>query len=402
MGVISTSVILLVGALSASGASGPIEGSQGTTVTLPATASAVTVSARSVLGSASPFAGITFTISQTANLTNQAVSVSWTGAAPTDGDLANKGRFDDNYVQMFECWSPPSAADPSPDDCEFGANELTTSVINESSAGSTPITRQLGTGDSSKYAYVDPAGSGTYIPFQPVDGSPPIDIPTSVSSNANQAGQAVWANPFFDYTTSNELDYARTFPDGTGSALFTTDTGLEAPGLGCGQSVTQPSGSSLTPKCWLVIVPRGTPAQENPNGAGASNVFVQTSPLSGTAWSNHIAVPLSFDPLGNSCQLGSNEDRIVGSELAQPAVNNWEPALCAAPGSPPYQFSSISEDQARQELLGGTGLGGPGMAIVSQPVDLTLVPSSDPVSYAPLTLSRVYATIDQTTLMTGV
>ena len=46
-----------------------------------------------------------------------------------------------------------------------------------------------------------------------------------------------WLNPYFRYGTSNEVDFARTYADGTGQQLFQVQTGLEAPGLGCGQSL---------------------------------------------------------------------------------------------------------------------------------------------------------------------
>jgi hypothetical protein len=386
--------LFIIAGLGSHGASAAaaIEGSQGTDTALPLTDSAVTVKAASVLGANSPFAGLTITVNQTRNLTNQAVSVTWTGGTPTDSDLGTRGRFDDNYLQIFECWgadphAPANNPGPPPTNCEFGANELNASSLSLSDAATGgPIIRQLLGGDTSPYAFVDPGGA-TYIPFQPVDGTAPIDVPTVLSTNPSNLGQPVWANPYFDYTTTNEVDYSRTYSDGTGSELFTVNTGLEAPGLGCGEKVSQPSGSTVSPQCWLVVVPRGTPAAENP--PNTSNLYVLTSAVSGEAWAHRIAIPLGFNPIGSSCQLGSNERRIVGSELLGPALNNWEPALCASPTSPPYQYSPISDDQARQELLEGTAGGGPGMAVVSRPVDSNLVSATDPVTYAPLALSAV-------------
>lgn len=389
---IGVATVALVAEFAAVVALGQVEGSQGTDITIPNGPSPVTITGASALGADSAFAGLTITVNQTAQLSNQTISVSWTGGTPTDSNQGTNGAFNgfnDNYLQIFQCWGPdtgdnPNDPGPAPTGCEFGANMNNPSEIGLSHANSGPISRALVPGDSSKYAYVDPNGAGTFIPFQPVDGTAAIDVPTNTSST-DSSGEPTWDNPYFDFTTSNEVDYARTYADGTGSALFTVDTGLEAPGLGCGQSVQQPDGSSITPQCWLVIVPRSGPKQENPGGTGE---YVDTSPLSGEAWANRISIPLSFNPVGSSCPIGANEERIVGSELAQPAILNWEPSLCSSSSSPPYQYSALSDDQARQEIV-GSGSGTPGMAVVSDPIDPTTLASGQSVVYAPLTLSGV-------------
>jgi len=390
VGVTTVILIALIGALTASASSGGIEGSQGTNVALPTTDSAVTIKGSSALGSSSPFAGLSISVNQTNHLSNQALSVTWSGGTPTNSDLLPTGLFDDNYLQIFECWGPddhsnPLNPGPAPTGCEFGANQLNNSLIGRSDGGSGPIARQIASNDPSTYAFTDPGGAGTYIPFQPPDGSAAVNVQVGQSDNPSEPG-VVWKNQYFDYTTTNEVDYGRTYKDGTGSVLFTVDTGLEAPGLGCGQQVQLPNGSSKSPQCWLVIVPRGSPMSENPSGG--SKLFIQTSPLSGQAYSHRIAIPLQFNPIGAGCQLSSSQDLIAGGELAAPAVNNWELTLCASANSPPYQFTAISEDQARQEL-GTTGPGAPGMAVVSQPLDPSQLAADDPATYAPLTLSGV-------------
>jgi hypothetical protein len=379
----------------AAGASAPVEGSQGTDTALPLTDSAVTVTGASALGSSSPFANLSVTVNQTQNLTNQAISVTWTGGTPTDSDVGaknNVGPFNDNYLQMFECWGSDDHSNslnpgPAPTGCEFGANILDSSILSLSSNTSgSEISRVLLGSDTSPYKYVDPSGGGTFMPFDPVDGAP-INVPTTASSTTvlGSPGET-WDNPYFDYTTTNEVDFARTYADGTGSVLFTVDTGLEAPGLGCGQQISQSNGTEITPQCWLVIVPRGTPSAENP--AGTSPNAVETTALSDNAWAHRIAVPLGFNPIGSSCPLGAHETRIVGSELVAPAVSSWQPALCDSASSPPYQFSAISDEVARQEVLQGS-TGGAGMGVISQPITPSTVNPSDPVTYAPLSLSAV-------------
>jgi hypothetical protein len=228
----------------------------------------------------------------------------------------------------------------------------------------------------------DPETGKVWKPFKAVDGTQ-VDAQLKVISSNTNGVSVAWQNPYFDFNTTNEIAFGRTYLNGTGSELFQLDTGLEAPGLGCGQAVeAQANGSKTIPKCWLVVVPRRGPAEENPPGVDPNRVI--TSALAPAAWQNRIAIPLQFNPVDSSCAIGANERRLVGSELATTAITNWQPTLCAAPGSPPYAYGSISDDQARQQLL-SHATGAPGMAVVTRPIDPTA--TSDPVVYAPLTLS---------------
>jgi hypothetical protein len=220
--------------------------------------------------------------------------------------------------------------------------------------------------------YFAACGSGWWVPFDSVDG-------TLVKASGNgfdpACGSNFWQNPYFDRNDTNELDFGYTRTDGTGSELFTVDTALEAPGLGCGaRSESGPRGSSMVPKCWLVVVPQPT--------SGLN------SPLVPSLWKNRIVIPLQFSPVGGNCPLGAKEVPIEGGELASPAVNNWQPALCAMPGTSPYNYSVVSDDQARQDLV-ASGATGAGMAVVSRPVNPSTVNAAAPLTYAPLTLSAV-------------
>ncbi|MGA2520643.1 MAG: hypothetical protein ABSG81_07480 [Acidimicrobiales bacterium] len=365
-------------------------GAAGTDTAIAATSSAVTVTEPS---------GLSVTVNQTQDLENQAISVSWTGGTPTDSGPGEPfdTTYSENYLQIFECWSPTgpttgAGAGPSPTQCEFGG---------ESSAGSSayPVqgtgfeySRILSQSTWSNYSqvsgYTDTSTGYIVEPFDAVDG-------TVIGQQANYNWDnnpldptAFWLNPYFSYDDTNEIDFARTYADGTGQALFQVDTGLEAPGLGCGQAVDpSSSGSDTVPDCWLVIVPRGTEAQENPTGLTGVNGVV-TSPLNPVAWANRIDIPLQFKPIGSSCAIGADEERIVGSELATAAVTSWQPALCAQPGAPPYNYSYVSDDQARTDLT-QPSYGSAGMAVFSDPIPPAQTSASDPVVYAPLTLSGV-------------
>lgn len=373
----------------ASATSNPVAGSQGTDTSLPSTSSPVTVSG------SGPFASLRVTVNQTKSLGNQAISVSWTGGAPT---ISNQpATFGGNYLQIFECWSAPTSSDPlpppSPSQCEFGGEALP-----ENATTSYPISGQSGVGFEYSRALSQPSwsnygqvtgwkdpGTGYVIePFKAVDGTV-VNQQANYSFNPNDP-TSFWLNQYFSFDNTNEIDFARTNGNGDGQQLFQVDTGIEAPGLGCGQAaLTLPDGSQHIPDCWLVIVPRGTASQENPPEI-PSDTGVVTSPLNPVAWSNRIAIPLQFKPIASTCGIGANEERIVGSELATTAVSSWQPALCATPGVPPFNYSHVPDDQARQDLT-RAAYGGAGMAVFSDPIEPSAANASNPVVNAPLTLS---------------
>jgi len=384
---IATAVVLAPHARKAS--AGSLAGSAGTDTALPATDSVVTVSGRG------PFANLQLTVNQTKGLVNQAVSVTWTGGAPSL--YASTPPLSGNYLQIFQCWGDddgtnPANPGPPPEKCQFGGLEAKR-VLNVPVPAGHVYSRILSTQGSPNYdpsqGYVDNSSGVPVVwrRFEAVDGKS-IDAELNFKFNPFiPTSGPYWLDPYFNYYTTNEDDFATTSPTGTGSELFNVDTGLEAPGLGCGQQVEAlPGGSLRRPKCWLVIVPRGTPAQENPAGTGLSGVYL--SPLDPSAWKNRIAVPLEFNPVDAQCAIGADERRIVGSEMATAAVTNWQPTLCATPGAPPFSYASLSDSQARRQLV-STASGAPGMAVVSRPLDPATVDPSNPVVYAPLTLSAI-------------
>jgi len=371
------------GALAMAGSAG----SAGTDTSLPLTDSAVMASGRPCASDSNGcgFQNLKITVNQTRNLVNQAVSVTWTGATATSfvGPLVYG-----DFLQIFQCWGEddgthPENPGPPPQNCEFGGLEA-----NPKAAGAgvgSELVKSRRVNDPSDGVS---AGGVIWKPFDAVDGTV-VDAQADFSANDPYLTGAggYWQNGYFNYYSTNEDVTAVTHPDGTGAELFTVDTGLEAPGLGCGQQIEPlPDGTTRIPKCWLVIVPRGDAQQENPPGLQTSDQPVQTSPMSAPAWRNRIAVPLDFNPVDTPCPIGATERRIVGSELATPAVTSWQPKLCSSPNSPPYNYSSISDDLARQQLL-SVVQGSAGMAVMSRPIDPATTDPANPVVYAPLTLS---------------
>ena len=366
-----------------------VVGAAGVDAGLPATPSALTISGRG------RFADMKVTVNQTANLTNQAVSVSWTGARPGTS-LSN------NFVQIFQCWGDddgkvPGNPGPPPEQCQFGGEPVVSSVLGKIPASTRPsfvYTRVLsqeswGTPYFDKTAgFYDAANRRVWKPFKAVDGKV-VDAQVKIIPPTCDGCLTVgWQNPYFDFNTTNEKPWARTYANGNGSELFQVYTGLEAPGLGCGQKKeVKADGSTVVPKCWLVVVPRGSAAEENPAPlAPPAFDYVATSPLSPSAWANRIAFPMQFNPVDSPCTLGSNSRQIVGSELPIAAVTSWQPKLCGTPGSPPYTYSAVSDDQARRQLASGSATA-PGLAVVNRPLAADTVDADNPPVYAPLTVS---------------
>lgn len=382
------------------GSTNPLAGTQGTDTSLPATSSAVTVSGRG------PYADLKITVNQTQDLGNQAISVSWSGGQPTFSDPDTHSfvsTFNGDYLQIFECWGDPSSDDPlnsvnpgpSPTQCEFGGESSTPTTsypVHEIGFEYSRVLTAPGWsnyGDVTGYSDTGPNGSGYLIePFDAVDGTV-VDKQANYNWDENPLDPTqFWQNPYFSFDDTNEVDFARTGGDGQGQQLFEVDTGVEAPGLGCGEAVqAMPDGSKEVPDCWLVIVPRGTPQEENPSGlTGVTSVV--TSPLNPVAWANRIAIPLSFKPVGTQCSATGQEERIVGSELASGAASSWQSALCSVAGAPPYDYADLPDDQARGDLTQAS-YGSAGMAVFSDPIPQSQSGSTSPIVYAPLTLSGV-------------
>jgi hypothetical protein len=369
-------------------------GSQGVVSGLPATTSQLTVN-----GSGSN-AGMAVTVNQTQSLTHQAVSVSWTGAPPTNCGATGSAscQFQGDYLQIMQCWSDPQTEQgPDPTQCEYGGESSTPTSAYPIDNTGFEYSRVLSEESWSDYSalqvpptWVDTTDNYDIEPFDAVNGTV-VNQQADYGWDQNPYGpKQFWLNPYYSFNTTNEIDFARTYANGAGQQLFDVDTGLEAPGLGCGQDIEPGAGNvDIVPKCWIVVVPRGTPGQENPpNSNIGDDSGVVTSPLSPTAWANRIQIPIQFNPLGSSCTLGGNAQQILGNELAEPAAASWLPALCGQPGAPLFGYIQDSDEAARTNLT-SPAYGAAGMSVFSNPIDASQIDSTNPVVYAPLTLSGV-------------
>jgi len=373
---------------SASGADS-LAGSQGVDTTLPLTPSAVTVSGRGT------FANLKVTVNQTASLANQAVSITWTGGEPT---IIGPGRFGSNYLQILQCWgdddgsvsgNPGPPAQQCVQGAVAGAPGVSTVGLPGGFAATRLISRRGWQNFDGSLGTVDPSTGNLFLPFRAVDG---VEVPTPLNSSYQEGvpGSQFWLNPYFGITTTNEVVAAPTKLDGTGAELMEVLTGLQSSGLGCGQrSQRVPDAANKVPKCWIVVVPRGTPTDENagtPFEVNADQAGVSTSPVSPEAWKNRIAFPMEFNLVDSACSFAARDRRLSGNQIAGDAVASWQPLLCGQQGLPPFSYGVVNDALARQQLANAS-TGSAGMVVVSKPLPSVASTPSSPVVYAPLTLS---------------
>ncbi|MEU8758668.1 hypothetical protein [Streptomyces sp. NPDC048659] len=335
----------------------------------PPAQAAETRSAVTVTGSG-PYAGLKVTVGQTRNLVDQVVKVSWQGAAPTVSDTT----YAADYLQLMQCWGD-AATGPDPDQCQFGGSSALGAGAGSQAAGAYTNTRQLSYGGLKDPAQTLPPATGTgiaYVRFRSVTGD--------ISTKGN------W-NDFYDVTTSNEVPYARSGPDGTGEVWFETQTGVEAPGLGCGEVRAGTSGATEGRSCWLVVVPRGRTEVDGSAYTAQPSGMLQSSPLSASNWAHRLVVPLRFEPTGSFCPIGASERGTLGHEPVAEAVARWQPALCQSGGRTIYGYAQVTDDTARAKLVSGS----PGLVFVGRPASANQIrtgalPVHQPV-YAPVALS---------------
>lgn len=324
------------------------------------------------------FKGLEVTVSQTQDLTDQGLKVSWAGGKATVGTGAGA-----NFLQVMQCWGSAGASGPTPQQCQWGTPNGSLSP----QTGTAAATRELLVGDehdpdqplTDEYRHAQFGQAARYsVPFWSVDDPGKKDLGW-VTDDYNQ--------PPFNAAQSNEVPFARTAADGTGQYIVNLQSALSAPYLGCGNPAVTKSGKT----CWLVVVPRG---EYNVNGAKAIDhddnlpqnpQYVAGSPLSASAWRDRIQVELSFSAIGASCRLGSQEVPTAGSELVASAFASWQSSLCGQGTT--LGYSQISDGQARSSVLGGTE-GAPGLTFMTDPIDPANVGDAT-IEYAPVTTSAL-------------
>ncbi|WP_157802733.1 hypothetical protein [Compostimonas suwonensis] len=314
-----------------------------------------------------PFPQLAVTVSQTKDLTSQGVLVSWKGGKQSSVPGSTGGT---NFLQIMQCWGddPDDPTQPDRTTCQYGGfhtpgatrdNTVETEDVAEEDLEYTSIGGSL----------ANP--TYTSIPFRSATGK----TIASVVNGKKDETVNVNTNEFFTDSTTNEIPWSGSGADGSGTAKFEIQTAVQTPGLGCGESITQPDGTTAPRSCWLVIVPR---AENDPGVTG-----ITKSGLFWESWKHHLAVKLDFKPLSIACNIGAAERQVSGSELAALAIRSWQPRLCTSQGGAAYTLSTTADSDSLRTAL--TSDEAP-LALASRPYSEGL---EDSLVYAPVALTGV-------------
>jgi len=321
-----------------------------------------------------PFPALELRVSQTKNLGAQAVRVSWQGAAAST--VPNSQNGGENYLQLMQCWGDTlenGVLAPDRTTCQFGGTNAEGARRDrnvDSVDAIAPADRQ--------YSVTTGDVPYTGIPFVSAMKNPETgrnDTVARVVDGAIVPGVDLNTNKYFTQYTTNEVAWAGSSADGTGSVTFETQTVMQSPGLGCGSPQTAADGTVTGSSCWLVAVPRGPG-------------YNRDSPLFWNEWKHRLAVRLDFLPVGNHCAIGAGEQQLAGTELIADAVSSWQPQLCGSDGGDIYTL--ITTTDADAAAIANTSADAP-LALTSN----ALRPAegqTDGLIYAPLALTSVAVT----------
>lgn len=278
----------------------------------------------SYFGTDNGLGGLEVTVSQTQNLVNQAVTLSFKGAK---GGASTPGAQSVAYFQVFQCWgglkadgTPDlAAANPDPATCQVGASGPDGNPGNRATQRYVGADSLVRNGDWNKY-YDNILED---VPFVAISG----EVSGSTIARENQ---------FFDSASTNEASDILIGPAGSAVRQFEIQTGFESSGLGCGYRSDAPSTST----CWLVIVPRIQGGLE------------RYGPISPTVWAQRMQVKLSFRDISTGCPGGQSRALLAGSELVTVSAASWIPGVCAS-SKVALGVTQIGDAVARTQFDGG-------------------------------------------------
>jgi hypothetical protein len=320
----------------------------------------------------SPFPDLAVTVSQTKDLIQQGITVSWTGGKQSTAPNQQTGGA--NFLQIMQCWGDEPGSDgarPDRTTCQYGGfNTPGASRWTDRNSE-----EEIAPEDS---AYSAPGAgwweaSQTAIPFTSATG---VSVASIVDGKKVADAPDLNNNEFFNKYTTNEISWAGSGADGSGMVKLEVQTVQQSPGLGCGTPVTASDGTTAGSSCWLVVIPRGT--------VDASGQSINQSGLFWETWKHHIAIRLGFKPAGAACAIGSAERQLSGSELISGAMGQWQPKLCNLTDGAVFSLLTGAESDA---ALAANGTTEAPLAVTSRALSADGV--TDNLQYAPIALTGV-------------
>lgn len=362
---------------------------------------------------------VTLSVSQTHDLRGrQEIAVSWSGAHPTGGIVADQNSIDAQGEEypfvLLECRGIDSttvsaAARLSPKTCwtqswsERYQDTLQTDFPSyRMDRYATASDRRAVVGAPSRLpSGCYPAPVQHWVPFVAVSGhvyeGGPAGCAGQPPESQSVGGQALPSNETFGVTGLN----------GRGTADFDVWTEAQNASLGC--SPTVPCSLVAIPILGISCDPAATslPAADQPSADELASVTQDCEsrgrlapgqlmppgstgdlPVSGSLWwsasnwRNRISVPLTFAPTSDVCNVVSsaNDIQIFGSELLADATQQWAPHFCLNANLFRFTHVQTAEPEARNLVATGTAEAaftsfaqpqGYGKPVVNAPVALT-------------------------------
>jgi hypothetical protein len=299
----------------------------------PAAASAVKPSAVTVPGPKmyNPVTGVPFTnpssvtVSQTTDLVNQMIHVSWSNFTPSHGPAGYNPSATEYPVMVAECAGDSPGTDPADlAKCYVGQDGLT-----QTNRAFGPTTE----------AYTTTASDGT--------GSVNVQIQTSVQ------------NQGLNCDVSHDCSLL----------VFPAQGGF--PGFPGGRPAADCSNHKTDRTYATAANTFNVPATPGSGGSGEDVC----------SWPFRVVIPLHFAETPANCNFSQGDFSVVGSPFMERAMTSWASSLCH--GSSPvnvFYDGSISEPQARSLFLAG----GDDVALTTEPASGTGV---HPFTYAPVGIS---------------
>jgi hypothetical protein len=340
---------------------------------------------------------VTLNVSDTTDLQGrQEIGVSWSGAHPTGGIVADQNsaaaQAEEYPFVLLECRGTDSTT-VSPETCW---TQTWDEHYQDSLDDQYPPYRLDEYASAAQTAAI--VGAPSPLPAAcKFDESAPVQdwVPFIAASgqeyyggNAGCAGEPPESQDVGGSGLPSNETFGVTAPDGTGSAEFDVWTSAQNASLGCSQTVA----------CSLVAVPimgiscdtnSTTPASDvsqcQDTGAFAPGQLMPNAGLwwSPSNWQNRIIVPLTFAVPDDACNIVSSNNvvDVFGSEMMIQATGQWEPNFCLNPASH-FSFVHVEtgEPEARNLVAAGTAEaaftsyaqpGGYGKPVVSAPVAVT-------------------------------
>ena len=311
---------------------------------------------------------VTLNVGQTVNLAGrQEINVSWSGAHPTGGIVANQNSAQAQYEEypfvLLECRGIDSTSvAPSQQLTPQTCWTQTWSERYQDSLGDTyPPYRLDEFAPSSDLAPI--VGAPSPLPAScngdedaPVQYWVPFDSASGTvypGGNAGCAGEAPESNDVGGGALPSNETFGVTGTNGQGNANFDVFTSQQNSDLGCTQGVpcalvavpimgiscnpgvqtSPPPGSSDVTACEATgAYAPGSNADTGVYEDGADLAVTGALWWSSSNWRNRITVPLSFAPPPNVCALsGSSANKVIdiyGSEMMIQATSQWDPSFC--------------------------------------------------------------------------